>query len=255
MRGFAGEEQTAERLHQNPPRRLAAGRRRRHRAEHEGLRVPARRRRDLDRPRGIAAEALSGVTHEDCATFAQDFGTLLDVEDLVPGSQEYTLEVSSPGIDRKLFKAADYERFAGSLVKVKTFHPVNGQKVITGRMSFENGIVKLDLAAVKQKGKAKKASGSVYVDFAQQLLTSHPAEAARAFTPIVTLFGEVLDEAATAGAIRPGLRQGPIAGIVLEAIMFNAFSVTIAGGSSSKAKIDPAEELWDLILHGVAKER
>ncbi|MBS1813749.1 MAG: ribosome maturation factor RimP [Acidobacteria bacterium] len=104
-------------------------------------------------PRGVAAEALSGVTHEDCATFAQDFGTLLDVEDLVPGSQEYTLEVSSPGIDRKLFKAADYERFAGSLVKVKTFQPMNGQKVLTGRMRFENGIVKLDLAAVKQKGK------------------------------------------------------------------------------------------------------
>jgi AcrR family transcriptional regulator len=102
------------------------------------------------------------------------------------------------------------------------------------------------------KGKAKKTSGSVYVDFAQQLLTSHPAEAARAFTPIVALFGEVLDEAATAGAIRPGLRQGPIAGIVLEAIMFNAFSVTIAGGPS-KAKVDPAEELWDLILHGVGK--
>ena len=104
-------------------------------------------------PRGVAAEALSGVTHEDCATFAQDFGTLLDVEELVPGSQEYTLEVSSPGIDRKLFKAADYERFAGSLVKVKTFQPVNGQKVLTGRMSFDNGTVKLDLAAVKQKGK------------------------------------------------------------------------------------------------------
>jgi AcrR family transcriptional regulator len=100
------------------------------------------------------------------------------------------------------------------------------------------------------KGKAKKTPASVYVDFAQQLLTSHPAEAARAFTPIVTLFGEVLDEAAAAGVIRPGLRQGPITGIVLEAIMFNAFSVTI-GGSSAKAAADPAEELWDLILHGI----
>lgn len=104
-------------------------------------------------PRGVAAEALSGVTHEDCATFAQDFGTLLDVEELIPGTQEYTLEVSSPGIDRKLFKAADYERFSGSLVKVKTFQPVNGQKVLTGRMSFADGKVQLDLAAVKQKGK------------------------------------------------------------------------------------------------------
>jgi AcrR family transcriptional regulator len=100
------------------------------------------------------------------------------------------------------------------------------------------------------KGKAKKTTASVYVDFAQQLLTSHPAEAARAFTPIVTLFGEVLDDAATAGVIRPGLRQGPIAGIVLEAIMFNAFSATI-GGAAAKVKTDPAEELWDLILHGI----
>jgi AcrR family transcriptional regulator len=100
------------------------------------------------------------------------------------------------------------------------------------------------------KGRAKKTTASVYVDFAQQLLTSHPAEAARAFTPIVTLFGEVLDDAAGAGVIRPGLRQGPIAGIVLEAIMFNAFSVTIAG-TTAKAAADPAEELWDLILNGI----
>jgi AcrR family transcriptional regulator len=100
------------------------------------------------------------------------------------------------------------------------------------------------------KGKAKKAPAAVMVDFAQQLLTSHPAEAARAFTPIVALFGEVLDDAAAAGAIRPGLRQGPIAGIVLQAIMFNAFSATI-GGPSAKAKTNPAEELWDLILHGI----
>jgi AcrR family transcriptional regulator len=100
------------------------------------------------------------------------------------------------------------------------------------------------------KGKAKKQPSAVMVDFAQQLLTSHPAEAARAFAPIVTLFGEVLDEAATAGAIRPGLRKGPIAGIVLEAIMFNAFSATI-GGTAAKGASDPAEELWDLILHGI----
>jgi AcrR family transcriptional regulator len=103
------------------------------------------------------------------------------------------------------------------------------------------------------KGKAKQAPSAVIVDFAQQLLTSHPAEASRAFTPIVTLFGELLDDAVAAGAVRPGLRQGPVAGIVLEAIMFNAFSATIGGTSKAKAKTDPAEELWDLILHGIAK--
>jgi ribosome maturation factor RimP len=109
-------------------------------------------------PKGVPVELLSGVTHEDCAEFARDFGTLLDVEDAVPGS-EYTLEVSSPGLERSLKRAEEYERFAGSLVKVKTFVPVNGNKVWTGRLTgFADGRVKLDLAAAKQKGKARKAA-------------------------------------------------------------------------------------------------
>src|ERR1700733_1886177 len=74
-------------------------------------------------PKGVPVELLSGVTHEDCAAFAVDFGTVLDVEDVVPGS-EYTLEVSSPGLERSLKKAEEFERFAGSLIKVKTFTPV-----------------------------------------------------------------------------------------------------------------------------------
>jgi AcrR family transcriptional regulator len=89
------------------------------------------------------------------------------------------------------------------------------------------------------------------VDFAQQLLTSHPTEAALAFAPLVSLFGEVLDDAAAAGAIRPGLRRSAIAGMALESIMFNAFSATITGTSIRAERSDPAEELWDLILHGV----
>jgi ribosome maturation factor RimP len=109
-------------------------------------------------PKGVPVELLSGVTHEDCAEFPRDFGTLLDVEDAVPGS-EYTLEVSSPGLERSLKRAEEYERFAGSLVKVKTFVPVNGNKVWTGRLiGLVDGIVKLDLAAAKQKGKARKAA-------------------------------------------------------------------------------------------------
>ncbi|ADV83950.1 ribosome maturation factor RimP [Terriglobus saanensis] len=106
-------------------------------------------------PRGVPVEALSGVTHQDCAAFATDFGTLLDVEELVPGTTEYTLEVSSPGIERKLFKTADYERFAGSLVTLKTFQAINGTKNFTGRMTFTDGTATLDLAAVKAKGKKK----------------------------------------------------------------------------------------------------
>lgn len=107
-------------------------------------------------PKGVPVEMLSGVTHEDCANFARDFGTVLDVEDLIPGA-EYTLEASSPGLERKLFKAADYERFKGSLVKVQTFSPVDSNRHFTGRLiGFEGTNLTLDLAAVKQKGKAKK---------------------------------------------------------------------------------------------------
>ncbi len=117
-----------------------------------------------DLPGGVPAEMLSGVTHEDCAVFASDFGTLLDVEDLIPGS-EYTLEVSSPGLDRKLYKAADYERFQGSLVKLQTFTPVNGNRHWNGRLQkFAGGVLTLDLTAVKQKGKAKKTAAAQTVE-------------------------------------------------------------------------------------------
>ena len=109
-------------------------------------------------PSGVPVEALSGVTHEDCATFAQDFGTVLDIEELIPGSAEYVLEVSSPGIERQLYRGADYERFAGFVVEVKLFHPVNGLKKLAGRMSFANGVVTLDPSAVKLKGKKKKTA-------------------------------------------------------------------------------------------------
>jgi len=107
-------------------------------------------------PKGVPVEMLSGTTHEDCANFARDFGTVLDVEDLIPGA-EYTLEVSSPGLERKLLKPADYDRFKGSLVKVQTFTPVDNNRHFTGRLTaFEGNNLTLDLAAVKQKAKAKK---------------------------------------------------------------------------------------------------
>jgi len=107
-------------------------------------------------PKGVPVELLSGVTHEDCEHFARDFGTVLDVEDLVPGS-DYTLEVSSPGLERKLRGAADYTRFQGSLVKLQTFTPVENNRHFTGRLTtFDGQRLTLDLSAVKQKGKAKK---------------------------------------------------------------------------------------------------
>lgn len=101
---------------------------------------------------------LSGVTHDDCQAFSRDFGTLLDVEDLVPGS-EYTLEVSSPGLDRRLHSLEDYRRFTGSLVKVRTIEPVAGNRHWQGRLTgVSDHAITIDLRALKQKGKGKKAN-------------------------------------------------------------------------------------------------
>jgi ribosome maturation factor RimP len=104
---------------------------------------------------GLALDQLAWVTHEDCERFSRDFGTVIDVEELVPGDQ-YTLEVSSPGLDRKLATRADYERFQASPVKVQTFTPVAGNRHWLGKLSEvkPEGIV-LDLTAKKQKGSKK----------------------------------------------------------------------------------------------------
>lgn len=100
---------------------------------------------------------------------------------------------------------------------------------------------------------AKKTPNPVAIaEFAQQLLTQHPKEAARAFLPLVSLFEELLDAAAEAGAIRPGLRHTQIAGVVLQAIMFNAFATTIVGASPRSDGDDGSDALWDLLLHGIA---
>ena len=110
----------------------------------------------------LTVEQLSGVTHEDCAAFSRDFGVLLDVEDLVPGG-EYTLEASSPGLDRKLSRPEEFERFAGCLVKVQTFEPIRNNRHWQGRLvagpqaELSSGTITLDLAAVKQNSKSRKA--------------------------------------------------------------------------------------------------
>ena len=97
-----------------------------------------------------------GVTHEDCAQFSREFGTILDVEDVVPGGS-YVLEVSSPGLDRKLARAADYERFTGSKVKLRTREPVNGNRHFEGRLeSFRDGRLTLDLSEARRKHRPKQ---------------------------------------------------------------------------------------------------
>ena len=73
-----------------------------------------------------------GVTHDDCSEVSLHLGTILDVEDFIHSA--YTLEVSSPGIDRGLYKRADYERFAGNNAKLKTRQPIDGQRNFRGRL-------------------------------------------------------------------------------------------------------------------------
>lgn len=73
-----------------------------------------------------------GVTHDDCSEMSLHLGTILDVEDFIHAS--YTLEVSSPGLERGLYKQADYERFAGSDARIKTRQPIDGQRNFRGRL-------------------------------------------------------------------------------------------------------------------------
>ncbi|HEY7911841.1 MAG TPA: ribosome maturation factor RimP [Blastocatellia bacterium] len=80
----------------------------------------------------IYIDKLGGITHADCEVMSNQVGTLLDVEDLIP--HQYTLEVSSPGIERGLYKPADYERFAGNRVRLKTSESINGQRNFRGKL-------------------------------------------------------------------------------------------------------------------------
>src|SRR3989454_4602001 len=99
----------------------------------------------------IFIDKSGGVTHEDCANLSREVGTILDVEDVVPGGS-YLLEVSSPGLDRKLVRPADYERFTGSRVKLTTHQPINGNRHFEGRLeSFHEGRLILDLSATRKK--------------------------------------------------------------------------------------------------------
>ncbi len=94
-----------------------------------------------------------GVTHEDCASFSREFGTIVDVEEVVPGGT-YMLEVSSPGSGPQADRAADYERFTGSRVKLMTRNPVHGNRHFEGRLeSFRDGRLTLDLSEARKKNR------------------------------------------------------------------------------------------------------
>jgi ribosome maturation factor RimP len=121
----------------------------------------------LDKP-AAGSDPLAGVTHEDCANFSREFGTILDVEDVMPGS--YTLEVSSPGLDRKLVKPGDFTRFTGNRLKLTTRQPVDNNRHFEGRLeSFQDGRLTLDLSVASHKSRKKmgEAAGQkIEIDFA-----------------------------------------------------------------------------------------
>ncbi len=129
----------------------------------------------IDRPGGVPAadrpcedrpyeDRPDGVTHEDCSKFSREFGMIVDVEDAVPGGS-YVLEVSSPGLDRKLTKAADFERFRGQRVKLTTREPVNNNRHFEGKLeSFENGKLLLDLSAARKKKMRPKEGAATKVE-------------------------------------------------------------------------------------------
>jgi ribosome maturation factor RimP len=85
----------------------------------------------------IFIDKPNGVTHQDCSEVSLHVGTVLDVEDFIHAS--YTLEVSSPGLERGLYKLGDYERFAGSLARMRTRKPINGQRNFRGRLIGVDG--------------------------------------------------------------------------------------------------------------------
>ena len=119
----------------------------------------------IDRPGAVPSPDRSdGVTHVDCSKFSREFGTIVDVEDAVPGGS-YVLEVSSPGLDRKLTKAADFERFRGQRVKLMTREPVSNNRHFEGTLeSFDNGKLLLDLSAARKKKMRPKDGDSSKVE-------------------------------------------------------------------------------------------
>jgi ribosome maturation factor RimP len=94
----------------------------------------------------IVVDKPGGVTHGDCEKVSHQLGVLLDVEELIPGSAGYVLEVSSPGLDRKLTRPTEYERFVGRLAKISLSQPVEEKTFFEGRLAgYTEGRVQLDV--------------------------------------------------------------------------------------------------------------
>jgi ribosome maturation factor RimP len=98
----------------------------------------------------IFIDKPEGVTHADCELMSQQVGTVLDVEDIVPG-QSYHLEVSSPGVERKLRHEGDFRRFAGQRARITLRDPLEGQRRFEGRICGvdEDGSILLETGAAR----------------------------------------------------------------------------------------------------------
>jgi ribosome maturation factor RimP len=103
--------------------------------------------------RGVSGSEAAGegsdpdpkISHRDCERVSQQLSVILDVEDLIAGPG-YTLEVSSPGLDRELKKPADFERFRGRLAKVSTTEPIGDARFFEGRLAgLADGKVRMEL--------------------------------------------------------------------------------------------------------------
>src|SRR5579864_7322336 len=114
----------------------------------------------------IFIDKPGGVTHEDCASLSREVSTIFDVEDAIPGGS-YTLEVSSPGLDRKLSRAADFERFIGSRVKLMTRNPLNGSRHFEGRLeTCRDGRLTLALGGNKKPKPGSPEPPKLEIDLA-----------------------------------------------------------------------------------------
>jgi ribosome maturation factor RimP len=94
----------------------------------------------------VAADSYAAISHADCERVSKQLSVILDVEELIPGPAGYTLEVSSPGLDRALTKARDFQRFTGRLAKISTAEPIGEAKFFEGRLAgFADGKVRMEL--------------------------------------------------------------------------------------------------------------
>ena len=107
-------------------------------------RVPSAKLADAAEP-DVPPDPFPKISHADCQRVSQQLSVILDVEELVPGPG-YILEISSPGMDRALKKAGDFERFTGRLAKIVTNEPVGEAKFFEGRLTgFAEGKVRMEL--------------------------------------------------------------------------------------------------------------